>query len=81
LPSGDAARVEAVIEAGMFKVQWDKGVFPKAWVDEVHKALAIKRWGTAAEIGRAASFLASNKSAYIARQRISVSGGVGGMQL
>lgn len=72
-----------VIEAGMFKVQWDKGIFPQAWVDEVHKALAIKRWGTPAEIGHAAVFLASNKSAYITGQRISVSGGfgVGGMQL
>jgi NAD(P)-dependent dehydrogenase (short-subunit alcohol dehydrogenase family) len=72
-----------VIETGMFKVQWDKGIFPQAWVDEVHKALAIKRWGTAAEIGHAAVFLASNKSAYITGQRISVSGGfgVGGMQL
>lgn len=72
-----------VIEAGMFKVQWDQGVFPKAWVDEVHKALAIKRWGTPAEIGHAAVFLASNKAAYITGQRISVSGGfgVGGMQL
>jgi NAD(P)-dependent dehydrogenase (short-subunit alcohol dehydrogenase family) len=72
-----------VIEAGMFKVQWDKGIFPQAWVDEVHKALAIKRWGTPAEIGHATVFLASNKSAYITGQRISVSGGfgVGGMQL
>jgi 3-oxoacyl-[acyl-carrier protein] reductase len=72
-----------VIEAGMFKVQWDKGIFPQAWVDEVHKALAIKRWGTPAEIGHAAVFLASNRSTYITGQRISVSGGfgVGGMQL
>jgi 3-oxoacyl-[acyl-carrier protein] reductase len=72
-----------VIEAGMFKVQWDKGIFPQAWVDQVHKALAIKRWGTAAEIGHAAVFLASNKASYITGQRISVSGGfgVGGMQL
>ena len=72
-----------VIEAGMFKVQWDKGIFPQAWVDEVHKALAIKRWGQPEEIGHAAVFLASNKSAYITGQRISVAGGfgLGGMQL
>jgi NAD(P)-dependent dehydrogenase (short-subunit alcohol dehydrogenase family) len=72
-----------VIEAGMFKVQWDKGIFPQAWVDEVHKALAIKRWGQPEEIGHAAVFLASNKSGYITGQRISVAGGfgLGGMQL
>jgi 3-oxoacyl-[acyl-carrier protein] reductase len=72
-----------VIEAGMFKVQWDKGIFPEAWVKEVHKALAIKRWGRPEEIGHAAVFLASNKSAYITGQRISVSGGfgVGGMEI
>jgi 3-oxoacyl-[acyl-carrier protein] reductase len=72
-----------VIEAGMFKVQWDKGIFPQAWVDEVHKALAIKRWGRPEEIGHAAVFLASSKSAYITGQRISVAGGfgLGGMQL
>jgi NAD(P)-dependent dehydrogenase (short-subunit alcohol dehydrogenase family) len=72
-----------VIEAGMFKVQWDKGIFPQAWVDEVHKALAIKRWGRPEEIGHAAVFLASNRSSYITGQRISVAGGfgLGGMQL
>jgi NAD(P)-dependent dehydrogenase (short-subunit alcohol dehydrogenase family) len=72
-----------VIEAGMFKVQWDQGIFPEAWVKDVHKALAIKRWGQPEEIGHAAVFLASNKASYITGQRISVSGGfgVGGMEL
>jgi NAD(P)-dependent dehydrogenase (short-subunit alcohol dehydrogenase family) len=48
-----------------------------SWVAETHKLLAIKRWGTPAEIGQAAVYFASNEAAYTTGQTISVSGGFG----
>ena len=66
-----------VIEAGMFLELTRQGVFGEEWVREVQKALAIKRWGQAAEIGHAAVFLASNRAAYVTGQRIAVAGGYG----
>jgi len=66
-----------VIEAGMFLELTRQGVFDQKWVDETHKLLALKRWGRPEEIGYAASFLASNRAAYITGQVISVSGGFG----
>lgn len=66
-----------VIEAGMFLELTQQGVFPQAWVDEVQKQLALKRWGQPEEIGHAAVFLASREAAYVTGQKISVSGGFG----
>ena len=66
-----------VIEAGMFLELTKQGVFDQAWVDEVQKLLALKRWGKPEEIGYAAVFLASNRAAYVTGQVISVSGGFG----
>jgi NAD(P)-dependent dehydrogenase (short-subunit alcohol dehydrogenase family) len=66
-----------VIEAGMFLELTRQGVFDEAWVREVHKALALKRWGKPEEIGYAAVFLASNRAAYVTGQRIAVAGGYG----
>jgi NAD(P)-dependent dehydrogenase (short-subunit alcohol dehydrogenase family) len=66
-----------VIEAGMFLELTRQGVFGEEWVREVQKALAIKRWGQAAEVGHAAVFLASNRAAYVTGQRIAVAGGYG----
>lgn len=66
-----------VIDAGMFKVLSAQGVFDDAWVAEVHKSLAIKRWGQPEEIGYAAVFLASNRAAYVTGQQINVAGGYG----
>jgi NAD(P)-dependent dehydrogenase (short-subunit alcohol dehydrogenase family) len=66
-----------VIEAGMFKVLTEQGAFGDAWVEEVQKALAIKRWGQPEEVAYAAVFLASNRAAYVTGQQINVAGGYG----
>ena len=66
-----------VIEAGMFLELSKQGVFDDQWVAEVHKNLALKRWGQAEEVGHAAVFLASNKAAYVTGQQIAVAGGYG----
>jgi 3-oxoacyl-[acyl-carrier protein] reductase len=64
-----------VIEAGMFLELLKRGVFDQKWIDEVHKSLAIKRWGKPEEIGAACVFLATN--GYVTGQQINVSGGYG----
>lgn len=66
-----------VIEAGMFLELTKQGVFDEAWVTEVQKNLALKRWGQPEEIANAAIFLASNKAGYITGQQIAVAGGYG----
>lgn len=66
-----------VIEAGMFLELTKNGTFDEAWVKEVQKNLALKRWGQPEEIGHAAVFLASNRAAYVTGQRIAVAGGYG----
>ncbi|RJF93140.1 SDR family NAD(P)-dependent oxidoreductase [Sphingomonas cavernae] len=66
-----------VIEAGMFLELSKQGVFDEAWTTEVHKNLALKRWGQPEEIGHAAVFLASSKAAYVTGQQIAVAGGYG----
>ncbi|KVN41301.1 oxidoreductase [Burkholderia pyrrocinia] len=66
-----------VIEAGMFPVLLEQGQFDPAWIDETMKMLALKRWGKAEDIGRAAVFLASDRADYITGQQLNVSGGYG----
>ena len=66
-----------VIEAGMFLELTKQGVFDEAWVREVHKNLALKRWGKPEEIGYAVVFLASDQALYVTGQRIAVAGGYG----
>ena len=66
-----------VIEAGMFLELTRQGVFDPVWVDEVHKSLALKRWGKPEEVGHAAVFLASSRASYVTGQRIAVAGGYG----
>ena len=66
-----------VIEAGMFLELTKQGVFDQHWVEEVHKNLALKRWGQPEEIGHAAVFLASDQAGYITGQQIAVAGGYG----
>ncbi|WGS46297.1 SDR family oxidoreductase [Burkholderia sp. JSH-S8] len=66
-----------VIEAGMFPVLLEQGQFDPAWIDETMKMLALKRWGQAEDIGRAAVFLASDRADYITGQQLNVSGGYG----
>lgn len=64
-----------VIEAGMFLVLLQRGVFDQKWTDETQKLLCLKRWGKPEEIGSAAVFLATN--GYVTGQQINVSGGFG----
>ncbi|MGU7768849.1 SDR family NAD(P)-dependent oxidoreductase [Burkholderia sp. MR1-5-21] len=66
-----------VIEAGMFPVLLEQGQFDQAWIDETLKMLALKRWGKAHDVGRAAVFLASDQADYITGQQLNVSGGYG----
>jgi 3-oxoacyl-[acyl-carrier protein] reductase len=66
-----------VIEAGMFLELTRQGVFDEAWISEVHKNLALKRWGKPEEVGHAAVFLASSRASYVTGQRIAVAGGYG----
>lgn len=66
-----------VIEAGMFLELLEQGQFDQKWIDETLSMLAIKRWGKAEDIGRAAVFLASDDAGYITGQQINVSGGFG----
>ncbi len=66
-----------VIDAGMFHELSKQGAFPEGWVEETQKALCLKRWGSAEEIGNAVAFLASEHSSYITGESINVSGGFG----
>jgi len=66
-----------VIDAGQMHRLTELGQLDAAWVEETHKLLCIKRWGTPAEIGHAAVYFASNEGAYTTGQTISVSGGFG----
>ena len=66
-----------VIDAGQLHKLTELGQLDAKWVEETHKLLAIKRWGTPEEIGRAAVYFASNEAAYVTGQTISVSGGFG----
>ncbi|MBM4232379.1 MAG: SDR family oxidoreductase [Gammaproteobacteria bacterium] len=66
-----------VIEAGMFLELTAQGCFDGQWVSEVHRSLALKRWGQPEEVGHAAVFLASNRALYVTGQRIAVAGGYG----
>lgn len=66
-----------VIDAGMFHELLAKGYFDDNWAAEVQKALCLKRWGHAEEIGHAVVFLASNKAGYTTGQQIAVAGGYG----
>jgi len=66
-----------VIDAGQLHELTLQGQFDEAWVNETHKLLCLKRWGTAEEIGHACVYFASNEGAYTTGQSISVSGGFG----
>ena len=66
-----------VIEAGMFPVLLEQGQFDQVWIDETQKMLALKRWGKAHDVGRAAVFLASDRADYVTGQQLNVSGGMG----
>ena len=66
-----------VIDAGQLHELTRIGQIDQRWIDNTHRLLCLKRWGTAEEIGHACVFFASNEAAYVTGQRISVSGGFG----
>ncbi len=66
-----------VIDAGQMHELTRLGQLDAAWVTETHKLLCLKRWGSAAEIGHACVYFASNEGGYTTGQSISVSGGFG----
>jgi len=66
-----------VIDAGQLHELQRQGQLDDAWVTETQKLLCLKRWGSAAEIGHACVYFASNEGAYTTGQSISVSGGFG----
>lgn len=66
-----------VIDAGQLHELTRQGQLDETWVKETHKLICIKRWGSAAEIGHACVYFASNEGAYTTGQSISVSGGFG----
>ncbi|MET0270112.1 MAG: SDR family oxidoreductase, partial [Sphingomonas sp.] len=66
-----------VIEAGQLHELRRQGQIDQRWVDNTHRMLCLKRFGTAEEIGHACLFFASNEAAYVTGQHISVSGGFG----
>lgn len=66
-----------VIDAGQLHELTRLGQIDQRWVDNTHRLLCLKRWGTAEEIGHACVFFASNEAAYVTGQHISVSGGFG----
>ncbi|WP_174291573.1 SDR family NAD(P)-dependent oxidoreductase [Sphingomonas bacterium] len=66
-----------VIDAGQFRIGQEEGYFDEAWERETKKLLAMPRWGTPADVGAAALFLASDQAGYVTGQTLSVSGGFG----
>lgn len=66
-----------VIDAGQLHELTRQGQIDERWVNNTHRLLCIKRWGTPEEIGHACVFFASDEAAYVTGQRISVSGGFG----
>ena len=66
-----------VIEAGQLHELQRLGQIDQRWVDNTHRLLCLKRFGTAEEIGHACLFFASDEAAYVTGQHISVSGGFG----
>lgn len=66
-----------VIDAGQLHELTRQGQIDQRWIDNTHKLLCLKRWGTAEEIGHACVYFASDEGAYTTGQSISVSGGFG----
>ena len=66
-----------VIDAGQMHKLSAQGQLDQKWVDASLRLIAIKRWGTAEEIGHACVFFASDEAGYVTGQSISVSGGLG----
>lgn len=63
-----------VIEAGMF-LELAEGDLKGTWVDAAKQNTALKRFGTAEEVGEVVAFLASRRARYVTGQVITLDGG------
>ncbi len=63
-----------VIEAGMFLRLRDTD-FSTEWLTAARDNTALKRFGTAAEVAHAVTFLASSRAAYLTGQTLNLDGG------
>jgi 3-oxoacyl-[acyl-carrier protein] reductase len=66
-----------IVEGGMFLKLKERGEFGIEWQQQFLRTLPLPRLGKPEEIGYAATFLASNRAAYVTGQQINVSGGFG----
>lgn len=64
-----------VIDAGLFPRLVEAGHLSPAWVEAARRNAALRRFGTAQEVGEAVAFLASNRASYVTGQRLMLDGG------
>jgi NAD(P)-dependent dehydrogenase (short-subunit alcohol dehydrogenase family) len=66
-----------VIDDGMWKTAFDKGLDREKTLERMGKLVPLERkWGTAQQVADAVAFLASDKAAYITGQVLRVDGGM-----
>lgn len=63
------------IEAGLWEDLLETGDYGAAALDAARRATALKRFGSAQEVGELVSFLAGPRSSYITGQTVNVDGG------
>jgi NAD(P)-dependent dehydrogenase (short-subunit alcohol dehydrogenase family) len=64
-----------VIEAGMFPKLVASGQLSAEWLDAAKRNIALRRFGSGAEVGEAVAFLASSRASYVTGQRLMLDGG------
>jgi 3-oxoacyl-[acyl-carrier protein] reductase len=64
-----------VIEAGMFDDLLSTGDYDQRALDAAHRAIALRRFGSAEEVAEVVAFLASERGSYVTGQTVNVDGG------